>query len=624
MLRSTSALIALLAATAACDNKPKADKAPPATPPVAAATDAAPAAPSPLVAEAKAFVAEVDQGLRAAWTKRDLADWARSTDITPATEAEAAKTNEAAMAYLTDAIRRAQKFTPVLDQLDEATRRQLYLLRFAGLTSPADPAHAAELTKVMTEMDSTYGKGKVCDAKGKGCKDLGQLSDILATSRKPAELLAAWQGWHDSVGRAVRPFYERFVPLANEGVKEAGFKDVSEQWLSRYDMAPDAMVAEADRLWSQVEPLYKDLHCYTRRKLSAKYGPTVVAPTGPMPAHLLGNMWAQSWGGVYDLLEPNPGQPSPDVSKTMVAQKYDAVRMTKLAESFFTSLGLKPLPATFWERSMLTQPKGKEVVCHASAWDPNYNGDVRIKMCTKINQEDLITLHHELGHDYYFLYYNDKPMLFQDGANDGFHEAIGDTIALSVTPTYLNKVGLLETVADNDKALINQQLYVALEKISFLPFSLLVDKWRWEALSGKIAPAQWNDRWWELRRQYQGIVSPVPRAATDFDPGAKYHVPANTSYLRYFLSTILQFQFHRALCQTAGWKGPLYACSIHGSTDAGARFSAMLALGSSKPWPDALEALTGQRQMDATAILDYFAPLHAWLKEQNAGQECGW
>jgi peptidyl-dipeptidase A len=623
---TATALFALLAAAAACNTKPK-DKDKDKTsdpPPVAAVTDAAAKPAGPSADEAKAFVADVDAGLRKAWTKRDLADWERATNITPETEAAAAKASEEAMAYLTDAIRRAQPFMAGIEGYDEATRRQLHLLRIAGQTSPADPAKAAELSKVMTEMDGVYGKGKVCDKTGKKCQDLGQLSDILATSRKPAELLAAWQGWHDTVGRQVRPLYEKFVPLANEGVQGNGFKDVGELWLSRYDMKPAEMVAEADRLWTQVEPLYKDLHCYTRRKLSEKYGASVVPPTGPMPAHMLGNMWAQSWGNVYDLLEPNAGQPSPDVTKTLVAQKYDAVKMTKLAESFFTSLGLKPLPATFWERSMLVQPQGKEVVCHASAWDPTYSGDVRIKMCTKINQEDLITLHHELGHDYYFLYYNDKPMLFQDGANDGFHEAIGDTIALSVTPTYLNKVGLLDKVADNEKALVNQQMFVALEKVAFLPFGLLVDKWRWEAFSGKITPAQWNDRWWELRKSYQGVVSPVARAATDFDPGAKYHVPGNTPYLRYFLSTILQFQFHRALCETAGWKGPLYACSIHGSTEAGTRFANMLAMGSSKPWPDALQAVTGKREFDATAILDYFGPLHAWLKEQNAGQQCGW
>ncbi len=624
--RISSALMPVVAlALAACKTAPVIETPPPPTPvtqhPPEVTEPPPPAGPT--AAEATAFMTEVDAALRAAWTKRDLSDWDRATNITPATEATAAKAAEESMAYLTQAIRGSRRFESVLAELDPETRRQFHLLRLAGQPAPEDPAKATELSQVMTAMDSAYAKGKVCDARG-ACQDLGKLSDVLTESRDPKKLLAAWQGWHDSTGRAVRPFYEKFVPLANEGVRGIGFKDVGEMWLSGYDMPPGDMVIEVDRLWSQVAPLYNDLHCYTRRKLSKRYGTAVVPAAGPMPAHMLGNMWAQTWGGVYPLVEPYAGQPSPDVTRAMVAQKYDAVRMTKLAESFFTSLGLKALPASFWDKSMLVQPKGREVVCHASAWDPTYSGDVRIKMCTKVNQEDLITVHHELGHDYYYLYYHQLPVLFQNGANDGFHEAIGDTIALSVTPTYLNKVGLLKKVARNDKAVINQQMFIALEKIAFLPFGLTVDKWRWEAFSGAITPAQWNARWWELRRQYQGIAPAVPRADTDFDPGAKYHVPGNTSYLRYFLSTILQFQFHRALCATAGWKGPLHECSIHGNTDAGARFAAMLTLGSSKPWPDALEALTGQRTIDATAIIDYFAPLHAWLKTQNQGQTCGW
>lgn len=576
----------------------------------------------PLVSEAKVFLAELDQGLRAAWTTRDTADWERATNITPENEARAAETAEAAMAYLTQKIGEAQRFKPVIDKLDPESQRLFMLLRVAGQTAPADPAKAKRLTEVTTAMDSTYGKGKVCQ--GATCQDLGELSEILAKSRKPAELLAAWQGWHDTVGRQVRPLYEEFVPLANEGVRVNDFANVGEMWLSSYDMPPADVVKEADRLWAQVEPLYKDLHCYTRRQLSKYYGPSVVPATGPLPAHMLGNMWAQDWSNIYSLVEPNKGQVSPDVSATLVKQKYDAVKMTKLAESFFVSLGMPSLPATFWERSMLTQPEGREVVCHASAWDPTYSGDVRIKMCTKVNQEDLITLHHELGHDYYFLYYYKLPMLFQNGANDGFHEAIGDTIALSITPTYLKQVGLLDQVVANPQAVINQQMFVALDKIAFLPFGIKVDKWRWEAFAGTITPEQWNARWWELTLQYQGVAPAVPRAPTDFDPGAKYHVPSNTPYLRYFLSTILQFQFHRALCQAAGWTGPLHECSIYGNQEAGKRFAAMLALGASKPWPDALEVATGQRTMDASAILEYFAPLHAWLKEQNAGQQCGW
>ena len=615
MARTRWYLAAAVLALAACPAKK-----PPPPPVIVDTTPKSP--PPPTVEEAQAFMATVDQGLRESWTTRDTADWARSIDITPAHEAEAARTAEASMNYLTEQIIASRRFDPIMDQLDDVTRRQIHLLRIAGQTSPLDAGHAAELTRVTTAMDSTYGKGQVCV--GADCKDLGQLTDILAKSRKPDELLAAWRGWHETVGRQIKPLYERFVGLANEGVKVGGFDDVSQLWLARYDMPPGEVVAEADRLWTQVQPLYNDLHCYVRRKLSKKYGAKVVPATGPMPAHMLGNMWAQSWNNVYDLVEPYAGMPSPDVSKDMVKQGYDAGRMTKLAESFFVSLGLPPLPDSFWLRSMLVQPEGRAAVCHASAWDPTWSGDVRIKMCTKVNQEDLITLHHELGHDYYFLAYHQLPILFQDGANDGFHEAIGDTIALSVTPGYMQKVGLLKTAAKNPKATIDQQMYVALDKVAFLPFGLLVDKWRWEAFSGAIKPEQYNERWWQLRTQYQGVMSAVPRGPEDFDPGAKYHVPSNTPYLRYFLSTILQFQLHRSLCATAGWKGPLNECSIHGNQAAGAALWSMLQLGSSKPWPDALEAVTGSRQLDATAILEYFAPLHAWLKTQNKDQTCGW
>ena len=623
-MNRTIAILALGLAPALVACKGNKSKPAPSTGTGTGSGTGAAVAANPAVDKARAFIADVDKGLRQVWTVRDTADWERSTNITPETEARAAATAEAATAYLTTKIGEAKQFTDVIAQLTPAEQRQFMLLRIAGQTAPSDAAKAKKLAEVTTAMDSTYGKSKVCSADGKTCRTLGDLTDVLAKSRKPAELLAAWQGWHDTTGRAVRPLYEQFVPLANEGVQQNGFADVGELWLSAYDMKPAHVVAMADQLWSQVEPLYKDLHCYTRRKLNKTYGDKVVSPTGPIPAHLLGNMWAQDWSNIYDLVEPVAGASAPDVTKALVAQGYDAVKMTKLAEGFFVSLGLPKLPETFWERSMIVQPPGKEVQCHASAWDPSYSGDVRIKMCTKVNQEDLIVLHHELGHDYYYLNYYKLPMLFQSGANDGFHEAIGDTIALSITPAYLKQVGLLDEVKVSPEAVLDQQMYTALDKISFLPFGLKVDKWRWEAFSGAITPAQWNQRWWELTAKYQGVAPSVARAVTDFDPGAKYHVPSNTPYLRYFLSTILQFQFHRALCKASGWSGPLHECSIYGNPGAGTKLAAMLALGASEPWPDALEALTGQRELDATAILDYFAPLHAWLKQQNEGQTCGW
>jgi peptidyl-dipeptidase A len=632
----------------------------PAPPPQDPAKDAA------LVAEAKEFATRVDQELRKLYVDASVAEWANQTDITPAHEEASAKAAEALANGLTKLIKESRKFESVQAKLDPDTRRQLWLLKIAGQPAPDDPAQAEELAKIAAEMTSTYGKGKVCDASkpkpgapkqaqlddltakikaeqdpkkldklkkdqdklqkkfdAAYCKDLDALSKILQKSRKPAELLAAWQGWHDNVGKAIRPLFTRYVELANAGARGVGFRDVAEMWRSGYDMPADQFEKEVDRLWGQVKPLYTQLHCYARRGLNKIYGDSVVPKTGPIPSHVTGNMWAQAWGYLYKELEPYPGVSPIDVTPTL-EKKYDHTKMVKMAEAFYTSLGMNPLPKTFWERSMFLKPKGKDVVCHASAWDVNVNNDLRIKMCINKNQEDLATIHHELGHNYYYNNYYTLPVLYQNGANDGFHEAIGDTIVLSMTPEYMKQKGLLGKVEKNDKATINQQMDVALEKIAFLPFGLMVDKWRWDVFSGKVKPDQFNKHWWDLKLKYQGVVPPVARTEAEFDPGAKYHIPANTPYMRYFLAAVLQFQFHRALCAKAGHKGPLHECSIYGNKEAGEAFKKMLAMGSSKPWQDALFELTGQREMDASAILEYFSPLQKWLEEQNKGQQCGW
>ncbi len=581
-----------------------------------------------LIAEAKKFVADLDGELRKLYVDASQAQWTNETDITPAHEEAASKAGAEQAKGITRLIKAAKKFEPILDKLDPDTKRQLVLLKFGGQPAPDDPAKADELAKIATEMSSLYGKGKVCEGgkpDGKNCKDLDALSKVLQTSRKPDELLAAWKGWHDNVGHAERDLFVKYVGLANEGARGVGFKDVSSMWKSGYDMPEDAFEKETDRLFDQLKPFYTQLHCYTRAKLNKTYGDKVVAKNGTIPAHLLGNMWAQTWDYLYQELEPFPGQAPIDVTPALAKPgAYDEKKMVQIAEGFYTSLGMPPLPATFWERSMFTKPKGKEAVCHASAWDVTFSNDLRIKMCINKNQEDLDTIHHELGHNYYYAAYYKKPILFQGGANDGFHEAIGDTVVLSMTPGYLKEKGLLDKVEANEKIVINRQMKKALEKIAFLPWGLLVDKWRWDVFSGKVAPADYNKHWWDLRKQYQGVSPPVERAATDFDPGAKYHVPANVPYMRYFLAAVLQFQFHRALCKKAGFTGPLHECSIYNNKEAGKLYWALLEKGASQPWQDTLAELTGSRDMDATAILEYFAPLQKWLEEQNKGQTCGW
>jgi peptidyl-dipeptidase A len=574
----------------------------------------------PTPAQAQAFVTAAEAKLLDLWTASERANWVAATYITDDTEILAAQAAERATAAATTLAKAATRFDGLKLPADVA--RKLLLLKTAPtLASPADPREGAELARLVAGMEGAYGKGKYCPPGGE-CLDLQQLSRIMATSRKPAELLDAWRGWH-AIAPPLRKDFTRYAELGNRGARELGFADLGALWRAKYDMSPDDFALEVDRLWEQVKPLYLALHAYVRSRLVATYGADVVPPQGPIPAHLLGNMWAQSWENLYPLVAPKDADPGYDLSALLRAATYDPLRMVRSGERFFTSLGFEPLPATFWERSMFVKPRDREVVCHASAWDIDWQDDLRLKMCIEITGEDFRTIHHELGHNFYQRAYSQQPVLFRDSANDGFHEAIGDTIALSVTPAYLVRVGLLDKEPPETKD-VGLLLQMALEKVAFLPFGLLVDQWRWRAFSGVTPPERYNTAWWELRAKYQGVAPPVTRSETDFDPGAKYHVAANVSYTRYFLAAILQFQFHRALCQTAGAKGPLHRCSIYDNAEAGRRLRAALAMGRSRPWPDVMEALTGQRQMDATAILEYFAPLKRWLDEQNRGLPVGW
>ncbi len=580
---------------------------------------AAEMAKPPTAEEATQFVDEAEQTLLKLWIDAGRADWVKSTYITDDTEILAAQANEKAIAAGVRYAKLATRFDGL--KVPEETARKLKLLKLSlTLAAPADPGESAELTRIAAAMEGAYGKGKYCPTKDK-CLDLEDITKIMASSRDAKELLEVWAGWH-AIARPIKKNFVRYVELANKGARELGFKDTGAMWRSKYDMTPEQFAAELDRLWDQVRPLYVSLHAYVRWKLREKYGDAVPA-TGPIPAHLLGNMWAQTWDNVYPLVAPKDADPGYDLTRILKARNTDHIQMVKYGESFFGSLAFDPLPKTFWERSMLVKPRDREVVCHASAWDIDYMDDLRIKMCIDITGEDFSTIHHELGHNFYQRAYDKQPPLFRDSANDGFHEAVGDTIALSITPEYLVKLGFIPSAPDTSKD-IGLLLGKALEKVAFLPFGLLIDQYRWKVFSGEITPADYNKAWWALRLKYQGVAPGVPRSEEDFDPAAKYHVAANVPYTRYFLADILQFQFHRALSKTAGCTGPLNRCSIYGNKDAGMKLNAMLSMGCSKPWPDALEALTGQRQMDATAIRDYFAPLQKWLDEQNEGKPVGW
>jgi peptidyl-dipeptidase A len=568
--------------------------------------------------DARTFLAEVNRELLKLSIDANRAGWIQSTYITPDTEALAAQANEAYVSASTRFAKEAARFQST--SVSPVERRQLELLRTSlTMAAPPDQKEAEELTRIAAGMEAAYGRGKYCPrgATGDACLDVEAITEIMAESRDPAKLEEVWAGWH-TVGTPMRKDYTRFVELSNKGAKALGFADTGAMWRGKYDMPSAAFARELDRLWEQLRPLYTSLHTYVRGRLRAKYG-AVVPENGPIPAHLLGNLWQQDWSNVYPLVAPPNDVQAYSLTERLKAKKVDPIEMVRIAERFFTSLGMDPLPKTFWERSLFVKPRDREVVCHASAWDIDNLDDLRIKMCIDVTDEDFSTIHHELGHNFYQRAYNRQPFVFRDGANDGFHEAIGDTISLSITPEYLLKIGLIDKApaAESDIGLL---LKAALERLAFLPFGLVVDQWRWQVFEGKVTPANYNRAWWDLKLKYQNVAPVSPRGEEFFDPGAKYHVPANTPYSRYFLAAVLQFQFHRALTKTAGCTGPLHRCSIYQSKAAGEKIKAMLEMGSSRPWPEALEAITGQRQMDATAMADYFAPLKKWLDEQNSSR----
>ena len=584
--------------------------------PVSASPDATP------LQSAEEFVAATNESYLELRREGAAAAWAYQTYITPDTALLAARAQERGLKFQSSAVAGARQYDG--QELESLTQRAINTIKWGTtLPAPDDDAKRRELSEIMTRMEGAYGSGKHCPEGPKSCRDLEELSEVMARSREPAELLEAWRGWR-TISPPIRSDYQRFVELGNEGAKELGFNDMGELWRSGYDMPVEDFSGEVERLWSQVSPLYEQLQCYAADTLRQYYGEETVPAGEPIPAHLLGNMWSQTWGEIYDLAEPYPGVAELNVTRAMQDQDYSAVYMTELAEDFFVSLGMPELPESFWQRSLLVKPQDREVVCHASAWSMDGADDVRIKMCIEPTQEHLFTIYHELGHIYYFLAYRDQPLIFQSGAHDGFHEAVGDTVTLSMTGDFLKNLGLVEAVEDSHEALINAQMKLALDKIAFLPFGKLMDQWRWGVFSGEIAPEDYNAAWWDLRTRYQGIRPPIARSEADFDPGAKYHIPGNTPYTRYFLAFVLQFQFQRALCDAAGFEGPLHECSIYGNREAGALLWKMLQPGSSRPWQNLLEEVTGQREMDASAIIAYFQPLMDWLETENKGLPCGW
>ena len=581
------------------------------------------------------FVACANEALRRIVSTSEHMNWAYMTNINPETEAALTKSETESMAIQSTLMEAANKFK-ASDAKDADELRQWNRIRTdTTQPPPKDPAKRARMAELSAKLMGYYGEAKSCE--GEVCRDLGALSRVLETSRNPDEMKAAWIGWHNAFD-SQKPLYQEFVSLANEGSRDIGFKDLSEVWLAGYDAPAEEIRAQVNELWEELKPLYIQLHCYVRAKLAETYGENVVPLDKPIPAHLLGNMWAQEWNNIYPLVMPYPDAPSIDATPK-IKETMKPIDIVHNVEDFYKSIGFRPLPESFYEKSMFVKPADREVVCHASAWDLDTKGDVRIKMCIEPNLENLTTIQHEMGHIYYYLYYNDLPFVYQNGANDGFHEGIGDTVTLSMTPEYLHQIGLIDDLPNRElcqtkacferradkewRMRVNQQMQSALEKIAFLPFGLLIDEWRWKVFDGSIPPEKYNEAWWQMRESLQGVSAPEVRDESHFDAGAKYHVPGNTPYLRYFLARVLQFQFHQALCNAAGHVGSLDSCSIYKSKEAGAKLISLLSKGASQPWQKTLEEMTGSPKMSAKAMLEYYEPLIRFLKQENKNRVCG-
>ena len=515
------------------------------------------------------------------------------------------------------------------DGLDTSkeNQRMLNILKSSFvMPPPLDEELASELSEITTSLEAMYGSGEYC-FDDEECYDLEAFESIIDNSRDPKELLRAWEGWHE-IGKPMKPMYMRMVDIGNQGSVDLGYEGLSDLWFSKYDMPAEDFLDDTDRVWSEVKPLYDALHCHVRAKLNEHYGDEVISKTGPLPVHMLGNMWGQSWSNIYDLVyEEKPDSKYIDVTKIIKEKSLSEIEMVEYAEDFFISMGFKPLPETFWERSLFVKPRDRSVVCHASAWnlDPA-NNDLRIKMCIEKNEEDFITIHHELGHIFYYQAYNHIPTVFQAGANDGFHEAFGDLLTLSITPDYLVDIGFIseddaEEAKQDPIGLLMKQ---ALDGVVIVPWALMLDKWRSGVFDGDIDESNLNSSWWSLRKEYQGINTSYERSENYFDPGAKYHIPGNTPYTRYYLASIMQYQFHEALCNLINYDGYLHECSIYGNKEAGDRIISTMAMGQSLPWQEAFENLTGSRQLSGKSIMNYYAPLKEWLDEENKNRTCGW
>ncbi|XP_015226730.1 PREDICTED: angiotensin-converting enzyme 2 [Cyprinodon variegatus] len=578
--------------------------------------------------EAREFLKRFEQNATDKVYQSSLASWNYNTNITQENADKVSEQGRIWSTYYSQMSEESLKYP--IDQIkDLQIKLQLISLQDKG-SGALTPDKASRLNEILNEMSTIYSTATVClpDNPTK-CETLEpELEKIMANSKSYSERLHVWEGWRKEVGKRMRPLYEEYVDLKNEASRLNGFEDYGAYWRYNYETLEDdpefkytrdQLMEDVRSIYKQILPLYKELHAYVRAKLMEVY-PEYTDSEGPLPAHLLGDMWGRFWTNLYNMSIPYREKEDIDVSNTMVEQGWDEMRFFKEAEKFFMSVGLYKMFDNFWNNSMLVKPNdGRDVVCHPTAWDMGNREDFRIKMCTKVNMDDFLTVHHEMGHNQYQMAYRNLSYLLRDGANEGFHEAVGEIMSLSAaTPKHLKSLGLLsESFTYDAETEINFLLKQALTIVATLPFTYMLEEWRWQVLAGNFSKDEWMKRWWEMKRDLVGVAEPVERDETYCDPPALFHVSGDYSFIRYFTRTIYQFQFQKALCKAANHVGDLSSCDITGSTAAGTKLRDMLELGRSQSWTRALKTISGDTRMDATALLDYFQKLYDWLKADN-------
>ncbi|XP_034947061.1 angiotensin-converting enzyme-like [Chelonus insularis] len=571
--------------------------------------------------EALQFLREYDREASIVCNKIMMAQWNFVTNITDYNRRKMLEEQIQKLEFERSSWKKATSFawTRIPDPL---TRRQLKMLVIKGRNALSKDKFN-EIHHLIVEMKELYSRTRFCPYKNKlggtACNlELNtDIAQIMAKSRDYDKLLYYWRAWHEAIGPPLKNKYMRYVQLANQAAKLNGFVDAGDQMRQVYD-DDDYFQQNIAQVLSAITPLYKNIFTYVRTKLIDRYGDKI-RPGGPLPAHLLGNMWAQNWEGIYDLVEPFPAARQFDITLEMIIQGFTPLRMFQVAEEFFTSLGMKPMPPEFWRFSMFEKPIDRQVKCTPSAWDFCNRIDYRIKQCTKVTMEDLSSTHHEMAHIQYYLQYKEQPLIFRNEPLPGFHEAVSDAIELSVmNPYHLKKIGLYNSTNLNDyETTINFLMLMALRKVVYLPFAYIVEQWRWRVFSDGVADM--TAKWWELRLQYQGIIPPIPRIERDFDPGSKYHIPADIPYINYFVGVVIQFQLFESFCDISGHTGDLHTCDIYKSQEAGRLLSEILSLGSSSNWQEIIRIMTRGKmnRIDVNALLRYFEPLNEWLQQEN-------